>query len=131
VRELAGEPVGLAGAAELIATLVYMGAVEHEIIDSGMWDYQLWSDVQPVRVRRDGQLVPLDVYQRLVNWNFSLNVDRTLLTTDFSGLALDPAGAEAFRRFRNDLLELQRTLDAEPFAAWRMEPKFLKANINY
>ena len=131
VRELAGEPVSVAGAAELIATLVYMGAVEHEIIDSGMWDYQLWSDVQPVRVRRDGQRVPLDVYQRLVNWNFSLNVDRTLLTTDFSGLALDPAGAEAFRRFRSDLLELQRTLDAEPFAAWRMEPKFLKANINY
>jgi len=65
-----------------------------------MWDYQLWNDAQPVRVRRDGQPVSVDVYQRLVNWNFSLNVDRTLLTTDFSGLALDPAGADAFRQFR-------------------------------
>jgi arachidonate 15-lipoxygenase len=131
VRELSGDPMTTAGVAELLATLVYMGVVEHEIIDSGMWDYQLWNDVQPVRVHRDGQRVSLDVYQRLVNWNFSLNVDRTLLTTDFSGLALDPRGADEFRRFRTELLELQRTMDAEPRAPWRMEPKFLKANINY
>jgi arachidonate 15-lipoxygenase len=134
VAELAGVPVHLDGAADLLATLIYMGAVEHEIIDSGMWDYQLWNDVQPVRVERDGQRVPLDVYQRLVNWNFSLNVDRTLLTTDFSELACEEGRAEAvaeFRQFRRELLELQRRLDREPFAAWRMEPRFLKANINY
>jgi arachidonate 15-lipoxygenase len=131
VRAIAGDPVTLDGAAELVATFVYTGAVEHEIIDSGMWDYQVWNDAQPVRIGRDGQRVPLDVYQRLVNWNFSLNVHRTLLTTDFSGLALDPAGADAFRTFREQLLELQRTMDGEPFAAWRLEPKYLKANINY
>jgi arachidonate 15-lipoxygenase len=134
VRELAGDPVTLDGAAELLATLVYMGAVEHELIDSGMWDYQLWNDVQPVRVHRNGQRVPLDVYQRLVNWNFSLNVDRTLLTTDFSDLAPDEKQAQAqaaFGQFRQDLLDLQQKLDQEPFAAWRMEPRFLKANINY
>jgi arachidonate 15-lipoxygenase len=134
VRELAGDPVTLAGAAELLATLIYIGAVEHEILDSGTWDYQMWNDVQPVRVHRNGQRVPLDVYQRLVNWNFSLNVDRTLLTTDFSDLAPDEKrvqAQEAFHRFRQDLLDLQRKLDHEPFAAWRMEPRFLKANINY
>ena len=134
VRELAGAPVSLGGAADLLATFVYMGAVEHEIVDSGMWDYQLWNDVQPVRVHRDRQRVPLDVYQRLVNWNFSLNVDRTLLTTEFSNLALEEHRDEAqaeFRRFRRELMELQRRLDREPFAPWRMEPRFLKANINY
>jgi arachidonate 15-lipoxygenase len=131
VLELTGQPPTVAGVTDLLAILIYMGAVEHEIVDTGTFDYQLWNDVQPVRVRRDGKRVPLDVYQRFVNWNFSLNVDRTLLTTDFSGLALDPAGAEAFRRFRQELLDLQATMDAEPFAPWRMEPKFLKANINY
>lgn len=131
VLEITGQPPTLAGVTDLIATLVYMGAVEHEIVDTGTFDYQLWNDVQPVRVYRDGRRVPLDVYQRFVNWNFSLNVDRTLLTTDFSNLALDERGAEAFRRFRRELLELQATMDGEPFAPWRMEPKVLKANINY
>ena len=131
VKELAGDPVTLEGAAVLLSTLIYMGTVEHEIVDSGMWDYQLWNDVHPVRIHRNGQRVPLDVYQRLVNWNFSLNVQRTLLTTDFSDLALDDAGRDAFHRFRQDLLELQHTMDAEPAAPWRMEPKQLKANINY
>ena len=133
VLELTGQPPTVAGVTDLLATLIYMGAVEHEIVDTGTYDYQLWNDVQPVRVYRNGQRVPLDVYQRFVNWNFSLNVARTLLTTDFSDLALDPTGesGEAFRRFRQDLLDLQATMDGEPFAAWRMEPKFLKANINY
>jgi arachidonate 15-lipoxygenase len=131
VFELAGRPPTLAGVTDLIAILIYMGAVEHEIVDTGTFDYQLWNDIQPVRVHRDGRRVPLDVYQRFVNWNFSLNVDRTLLTTDFSNLALDEQGAAAFRQFRRELLELQATMESEPFAPWRLQPKFLKANINY
>ena len=50
--------------------------------------------------------------------------------SDFSDLALDPGGAEAFRTFRTDLLALQTELDASPGEPWRMEPKRLKANIN-
>jgi arachidonate 15-lipoxygenase len=62
--------------------------------------------------------------------NFNLNVHRTALLDDFSTLALDAKGADAFRAFRSDLLELQRSLDATPSAPWRMDPKRLKANIN-
>jgi len=131
VLELTGRPPTTTGVTDLLATLIYMGAVEHEVVDTGTFDYQLWNDVQPVRVYRDGRRVPLDVYQRFVNWNFSLNVDRTLLTTDFSNLALDEQGAAAFRQFRRELLDLQATMDGEAFAPWRMEPKVLKANINY
>ena len=107
VDELAGCPVTRSGAAALLATLIYMVSVDHEIVDSGVWDYQLWSDVQPARVSRDGQRMPLDVYQRLVNANFILNVDRTRLMSDFSYLAVDQRGADAFLRFRRDLVELQ------------------------
>ena len=31
----------------LVSTLIYLTTVEHEIVGSGVWDYQTWSDVQP------------------------------------------------------------------------------------
>lgn len=122
--------ISLDGAARLLATLIYLVTVEHEIVGSGLWDYQLWSDIHPVRVYRDGSRPPLDVYLRLVNGDFVLNVQRTPLMTDFSGLAVDDRGAEAFRTFRTDLRHLQLNLDGLPSGCWRMEPKMLKANIN-
>ena len=121
----------MAGVASLLATVVYLATVEHEITGSGLWDYQLWSDTSPVRVYQDGRRVPVDVYQRLVNANFNLNVHRTMLLDDaLPGLAIDPAGAEAFRDLQQDLLGFQAELDRTSPAPWRMEPRRLKANIN-
>jgi hypothetical protein len=120
----------IGGVASLVATVIYFASVEHEIIGSGLWDYQLWNDISPVRVYTNGQRVPLDVYQRLVNADFNLNVRRTMLLDDFSKMALDDHGASAFRQFRSDLNELQRHMDRTTPQPWRMEPKRLKANIN-
>ncbi len=128
-----GQPtssLSLDGVASLIATVIYFASVEHEILGSGLWDYQLWNDISPVRVYADGRRVPLDVYQRLVNADFNLNVRRTMLLDDFSNLALDEHGAAAFREFRKDLNDLQLELDRTAPQPWRMEPKRLKANIN-
>jgi arachidonate 15-lipoxygenase len=130
VRELMGGGVTLAGAARLLSTLIYLVTVEHEVVGSGLWNYQLWSDVNPVRVYKDGSRPPLDVYQRLVNYDLILNADRTPLMSDFSRLALDPQGEEAFARFLADLRALQADLDRQPAACWRIEPRDLKANIN-
>jgi arachidonate 15-lipoxygenase len=130
VRELMGGGVTLAGAARLLSTLIYLVTVEHEIVGSGLWNYQLWSDVNPVRVYENRSRPPLDVYQRLVNADFVLNVERTPLMSDFSRLALDPQGEEAFARFLADLRALQADLDRQPAACWRIEPRDLKANIN-
>jgi arachidonate 15-lipoxygenase len=130
VERVAGETVTIDGTARLVAAIIQLATVEHEILGSGMWDYQLWCDAVPARVPSDGSSAPLDVYQRLVNANFNLNVHRTALLSDFSPLALDANGADAFRTFRTDLLALQLALDADPAAPWRMEPKRLKANIN-
>lgn len=130
VRSVAGPDVTFEGAVRLLATLIYLATVEHEIVGSGLWDYQLWTDVQPVRVARNGTREPLDVYQRLVNANFNLNVHRTPLLADFSPLAIDARGAAAFRHFRKDLLDLQEQIDRLPPASWRMAPRRLKANIN-
>ena len=131
VRAVLGPATTLDGVASLVATIVYLATVEHEITGSGLWDYQLWSDTSPVRVYEDGRRLPVDVYQRLVNANFNLNVPRTMLLDDaMPGLAVDPAGAWAFQELQQDLLGFQAKLDTTAPAPWRMEPRRLKANIN-
>ena len=119
------------GAVALLSTFIYMTTVEHEILDSNVYDYQLWNDVQPARVYEAGVREPLDVYQRLVDYNFILSVHRTPLMSDFSGLALDPGGKNAFMQFRKDLGTLQSQMTPDPNLAWRIEPQNLKANMNY
>ncbi len=130
VDRVAGETVTLEGTARLAAAIIQLATVEHEILGSGMWDYQLWTDAMPAWISVDGSAPPIDVYQRLVNANFNLNVRRTPLLSDFSPLALDANGADAFRAFQSDLRALQASLDTDPAEPWRMEPKRLKANIN-
>jgi arachidonate 15-lipoxygenase len=131
IDQVAGSAPTVDGTARLVAAIIQLATVEHEILGSGMWDYQLWSDAVPARVPVDlASGVPVDVYQRLVNANFNLNVHRTALLSDLSSLALDDGGADAFRAFRSDLLALQESLDATSSAPWRMEPKRLKLNIN-
>jgi arachidonate 15-lipoxygenase len=132
VKELAGSPLTVNGVSTVIAAFIYMVSVDHEIVDSGVWDYYLWSDVQAPRVYRDGRRLPVDVYQRLVNANFILNVDRTRLMSDFSNLAGDDRpGRQAFIDFRLDLEDLQRRTDRLKPELWRIEPRNLKANMNY
>ncbi len=130
-RGVLGETVTAAGVASLLATVIYLATVEHEITGSGLWDYQLWTDTSPVRIYEDGRRLPVDVYQRLVNANLTLNVHRTMLLNDaVIGVALDERGAGAFQEFQQDLLGLQARLDRGTPAPWRLEPRHLKANIN-
>lgn len=129
-RALTGDALTLASLARLVAAFIYMGTVEHELLGTGLWNYQMWTHVQPVRVYRSGQREPLDVYQRLVNANFNLNIHRAPLLQDFGYLALDAAGAEAFAQFKRELDDLQRRIEAEPPALWKVSPAILEANIN-
>jgi len=130
VQKLLGEDFTIENAARLIAAFIYMATVEHEILGTGLWNYQLWTNVQPVRIYRNGQRAPLDVYQRLVNANFNLNVSRTRLMHDFGYLALDRKGADAFRIFRYELQHLQEEMEQDPFTFWKIYPNILEANIN-
>jgi hypothetical protein len=79
---------------------------------------------------RNGERESLDVYQRLVNANFNLNVKRAPLLQDWSYLALDDDGATAFREFRDALQRLQARLGNEPPACWTISPAILEASIN-
>ncbi|HEV3049197.1 MAG TPA: hypothetical protein VGX50_02770, partial [Longimicrobium sp.] len=97
---------------------------------TGLWNYQMWSHVQPVRVYKNGRRTPVDVYQRLVNANFNLNVKRAVLMQDFGYLALDARAAAEFRTFQQELANLQTRLSKEPFAHWKVYPTMLEANIN-
>lgn len=116
--------------ARLVARCIYLVSAQHEIQGSFLWNYQLWTHRQPVRVYANGQREPLDVYQRLVNANFNLCVHRRLLGDDFSYLALDTEGAAEIRRFAWALALEQRRLQKQPWVVWRLYPAVLKVNIN-
>jgi hypothetical protein len=130
VDRLLGDKITIDGAARLIAAYIYVGTVEHEVLGTGLWNYQLWTNVQPVRVYQNGRREPIDVYQRLVNYNFILNVRRAPLLQDFSYLALDADGAVAFSLFQADLYALQARLESEVHACWKMCPKILEVSVN-
>lgn len=130
IRPVLGAEITRESIARLSAAFLYMATVEHEILGTGLWNYQMWTHVQPVRVYTNGQREPLDVYQRLVNANFNLNVKRAQLVQDWSYLALDAAGAQAFRDFKQALEGLQARIAAEPATVWKISPGILEANIN-
>jgi arachidonate 15-lipoxygenase len=114
----------------LVARIIYLVTVQHEILGSFVWNYQLWTHRQPLRVYTNGQREPLDVYQRLVNANYNLNVRRRALVYDFSYLTPDAAGKGAFVKFGQDLKALQASMEQQPWTVWKLYPKALKANIN-
>ncbi len=118
--------------ARLVTRFIYLATVQHEILGSFLWNYQLWTHRQPARVYRNDQREPLDVYQRLVNANYNLNVTRRELIFDFSYLALDgdEKAAAEFTRFKEELEWLQMSMTSEPWAIWRLYPRALKVNIN-
>ena len=127
---LRSDALSFEGLARLVASVIYMASAQHELLGSFMWNYQLWTHRQPIRVYANGQPEPMDVYQRLVNANFNLNVRRRALIGDFGYLALDPQGSACLQRFSARLEELQQTMAREPWAVWKLYPRVLKVNIN-
>lgn len=118
------------GIERLVARVLYLVSVQHELLGSFVWNYQLWTHRQPIRIYANGQREPLDVYQRLVNANFNLNVKRRALIHDFGYLALDPQGAAAMQRFQDRLDALQVEMERLPWTVWKLYPRVLKVNIN-
>jgi hypothetical protein len=116
--------------ARLLAGQLYLVTVQHEILGSHVWDYQLWTHRQPARVYKDFQREPLDVYQRLVNANYNLNVHRRALMDDFTDIALDYRAKAAMLQFQSELAALQAAMDSQPWAVWRLYPRELEVNIN-
>lgn len=116
--------------ARLIARCMYLGTVQHEFLGSFIWNYQLWTHRQPVRVYKASRREPLDVYQRLVNANYNLNVTRRALMYDFSYMMDDDLAKAALRKFIRELESLQALMEQQPWAVWKLYPKALKVNMN-
>jgi Lipoxygenase len=116
--------------ARMLAGQLYLVTAQHEILGSFMWNYQLWTHRQPARIYPDFRPEPLDVYQRLVNANYILNVHRRALMHNFSDLALDYRAKAAMLQFQTDLAVLQLKMDSQPHTVWKIYPRGLKVNIN-
>jgi arachidonate 15-lipoxygenase len=120
--------------ARLVARFIHLVSAVHESVGSALWNYQLWSHRQPVRLYTDGRREPQDVYLRLVHFNYMLNVNRTPLVADYSALALpgpnERQAQDVFKEFEQNLKECDRDMRKEPWAVWKLYPKDLEAHIN-
>jgi arachidonate 15-lipoxygenase len=116
--------------AHLCAIIIYTATVQHDLVGSFLWNYQLWADAQPVRVYRTRQAVSRDIYKRLVNANFILNVRRVSLLQDFGYMALDSHGRGSFRAFLESLQRLDQSMGGNAAPVWKLRPGLLEANIN-
>jgi hypothetical protein len=56
-------------------------------------------------------------------------VHRRALIHNFDDIALEDA-RPALSRFQDALVKLQKTMDSQPRAVWRVYPRDLKVNIN-
>ncbi|MDF0668501.1 MAG: lipoxygenase family protein [Nitrospira sp.] len=126
--------LGCASLANVVAKLMYMECVHHEQVGTHCWNYQLWAHTHPVRVYRDNRRVPEDVYQRLVNTNYILNIVRTPLLSDLTNLALEGERMEeaerVFRVFTDRLRAVEHAMEQEPWASWKIYPVQLEVSIN-
>lgn len=118
------------GLAHLIGGYINEGNTIHDMVGTTLWDYQLWVDRNPVRVRRDSRRIPLDILQRTINNNFALQLRRAPLLANYKGVALDQKGAALFTRFYEECRALQDRYDRDPTGPWRMEPKNLEISMN-
>jgi hypothetical protein len=143
IKAVHGGNITIDSVARVMACCMYMVTVQHEILGSFLWNYQLWAHKQPPRLYRDGRRIPLDVYQRLVNANFNLNVPRTPLmldvakppyVKDYSYLALDRGKradtVRVFTAFQDELKALEADWRRAPWSVWRVYPTQLDVNIN-
>ena len=116
--------------AELCASIIYLGSVQHEMLGSNLWNYQPWTHVIPFRVYSSGEREPVDVYQRLLNSNFILQTSRIPIMQDFTYLAVDEKGKELFKQFRAELEDLNQEMHQQRYVEWKIYPDILEANIN-
>ena len=116
--------------AELCASIIYLGSVQHETLGSSLWNYQLWTHIMPCRVYSDGRRESVDVYQQLLNSNFILQTSRTQIMEDFSYLAVDEKGKHLWKQFRAELGNLNQEMRRLPDQEWKIYPDILEANIN-
>ena len=120
--------------ARIIAGFMYLVTVHHDHCGTFLWNYQLWAHLPP-RLYRDGRRLPLDVYQRLVNANFNLNVKRAVLMNDFGAFVSTDHGQqraakEVLARFQTELRKLEARWREQPWHPWRIYPSMLEVNIN-
>ena len=130
IAPLAGDELTRSGLARLVAGHIYEGSVVHDLAGTTLWDYQLWADRNPPRMYTDGRRIPVDVYQRMIDNNFALQIKRASLLTDYGSVAFDATGRELFARFTAECAALQDRYDRSPAGPWRMEPKNLEVAMN-
>ena len=113
------------GLIRLCTLLMYslsVGHTENSLVNHAVF--------MPTTVRRDGVQPSVGEIQNILNFQFLITAPSTLLVSDVSHLALDPAAAEIMRGFRTSLLSLQAEMEREPNRHWQLFPKDVEGSVS-
>jgi hypothetical protein len=129
------EEVTRDGLARAIGAYMFEGNTIHELSGTALWDYQLWADKNPTRIYQNGRRIPLDVYQRIINNNFALQLERAPLLANYGHVTQDQLGRNLFTRFCVECRELQVRYSLGRWHSgvadsWKMEPRQLEISMN-
>jgi hypothetical protein len=121
--------------ARALGAYIYEGIVIHELSGTALWDYQLWSDKNPTRIYTNKNRVPVDVYQRVINNNFALQLERAPLQDNYGQVALDNRGRKLYTQFCIDCRSLQVDYNLARWCThvdepWKLEPANLEISMN-
>ena len=118
------------GVAKLSTVLIQTAAVEHENVGNITWNYTTLPQYIPSIVPADGSRPSVDAYQRYINTSVLTFVPLNRLVDDHANLALDPQGKACMDKFRADLGELQKKMDAKPFSHGALYPEAMECSVS-
>ena len=118
------------GVAKLCMVLIQTAAVEHENVGNITWNYTTLPQYIPSIVPLDGSRPSVDAYQRYINTSVLTFVPLNRLVDDHANLALDPKGKACMDKFRTDLSELQKKMEAKPFSHSALYPEAMECSVS-
>lgn len=118
------------GVTKLSTVLIHTAAVEHENVGNITWNYTTLPQHIPSIVPADGSRPTVDVYQRYINTSVLTFVPLNRLVDDHANLALDSKGRACMEKFRDDLGELQKKMDAQPFSYAALYPEAMECSVS-
>lgn len=110
---------------DLCVLLMYSASVGHT--ENSLLNYAVFL---PTTVRLDGGQQSVGEVQNIVNFQLLIATPTSLLLNDVSHLALDEAAAGLMRQFRQDLLDFQEEMDAQPSQYWQLFPREIEAGVS-
>jgi len=95
---------------KLLTTSIFTTSVEHENVGSMTFNYGFWQQYIPMQIPTNGSLIKIDAFNAFTDLTILTTASTAKLTEDFSSLAIDEKGKEVMKKFRQALIDYEKTL---------------------